>query len=90
MNDKEQKAVALQYRPHKDNAPRVTAKGTGATAEKIIELARQHHVPLRNDPDLVAVLSMLDLETEIPPSIYIIVAELLAYIYRLNEENKAS
>ncbi|MDY6823767.1 MAG: EscU/YscU/HrcU family type III secretion system export apparatus switch protein [Thermodesulfobacteriota bacterium] len=87
-NDKDPKAVALQYRPHKDNAPRVTAKGTGVTAEKIIALARQHHVPLRNDPDLVEVLSMLDLEAEIPPGIYVVVAELLAYIYRLNEDNK--
>jgi len=86
--ENDDKAVALQYKHLRDNAPRVTAKGTGETARKIIELARKHNIPLRNDPDLVEVLSMMNLEEEIPPAIYIVVAELLVYIYRLNEDNK--
>jgi flagellar biosynthesis protein len=55
-------------------------------AEKIIALARESGVPLRQDPDLVQVLSQLDLRQEIPPSLYQVVAELLAFIYRLNND----
>jgi flagellar biosynthesis protein len=55
-------------------------------AEKIIALARESGVPLRQDPDLVQVLSQLDLRQEIPPSLYQVVAELLAFICRLNND----
>jgi flagellar biosynthesis protein len=79
-----QKAVALQYRQAQDKAPKVTAKGSGRMAEKIIEMARAHGVPVRSDPDLVAVLSRLDIEAEIPPNVYVVVAELLAFVYALN------
>jgi flagellar biosynthesis protein len=81
---KSQKAVALQYRPSQDKAPKVTAKGSGQMAEKIIEMARAHGIPVKSDPDLVAVLSQLDIEVEIPPSVYVVVAELLAFVYALN------
>jgi flagellar biosynthesis protein len=77
-------AVALQYNAATDSAPKITATGHGVVAEKIIALAREHGVPLRQDPDLVQVLSQLDLRQEIPPSLYQVVAELLAFIYRLN------
>jgi flagellar biosynthesis protein len=79
-------AVALQYNAATDSAPKITAKGHGVVAEKIIALARQNGVPLRQDPDLVQVLSQLDLRQEIPPSLYQVVAELLAFIYRLNND----
>lgn len=79
-------AVALQYGAATDSAPKITAKGHGVVAEKIIALARQNGVPLRQDPDLVQVLSQLDLRQEIPPSLYQVVAELLAFIYRLNND----
>ena len=79
-------AVALQYDVATDSAPKITAKGHGVVAEKIIALARQNGVPLRQDPDLVQVLSQLDLRQEIPPSLYQVVAELLAFIYRLNND----
>jgi flagellar biosynthesis protein len=54
-------------------------------AEKIIALAQEHGVPIREDPDLVQVLSQLDLQQEIPPTLYQVVAELLAFVYRLNQ-----
>ncbi|MGD9045927.1 MAG: EscU/YscU/HrcU family type III secretion system export apparatus switch protein [Desulfobacterales bacterium] len=81
---KKSKAVALKYDQGKDAAPQVTAKGRGFVAEKIIETARAHNVPLHEDKNLVQVLEALDLETEIPPELYRAVAEVLAFIYRLN------
>ena len=82
--DKSPKAVALKYDRKKNNAPRVTAKGRGEIAEKIIEVARAHNVPLYEDKNLIQILEALDLETEIPPELYRAVAEVLAFIYRLN------
>ena len=84
MMKKRPKAVALKYEKEKDAAPRVVAKGRGSVAEKIIETARVHNVPLHEDKNLVEVLETLDLETEIPPELYRAVAEVLAFIYRLN------
>ena len=82
--DKSPKAVALKYDRKKDNAPRVIAKGRGKIAEKIIEVAKAHNVPLYEDKNLIQILEALDLETEIPPELYRAVAEVLAFIYRLN------
>ncbi|HPA15562.1 MAG TPA: EscU/YscU/HrcU family type III secretion system export apparatus switch protein [Desulfobacterales bacterium] len=82
------RAVALRYRPEKDAAPRVTAKGIGNVAEKIVEIAAQHGIPVKEDSDLVSVLSKLDIEEKIPPSVYIVVAELLAFVYSLNRKKR--
>jgi flagellar biosynthesis protein len=84
--EKSKKAIALKYKPGDDHAPRVTAKGTGRLAERIIEMARKHGIPVKDDPDLVEVLSRLDLHEEIPPELYVVVAELLAFVYRLNHD----
>lgn len=84
---KRQTAVALGYKTGEGNAPKVKAKGRGPMAEKIIDLAREHGVPIQSDPDLVEVLAALDLDMEIPEEIYAVVAELLAFVYRTN--NKA-
>ena len=64
MNEKtkQKKAVALIYRPGKDDAPKVTASGRGKVAERIIETAREYGIPVKDDPDLVEVLSKLDIE----------------------------
>ena len=80
-----QKAVALKYDKEKDNAPRVAAKGKGRVAEKIIALAQEHGVPIKDDPDLIEVLASLELDQEIPPEIYVAVAELLAFVYSANQ-----
>ena len=81
---KKSKAVALKYEKDKDAAPRVVAKGRGFVAQKIIETARAHRVPLHEDQNLIQVLEALDLESEIPQELYRAVAEVLAFIYRLN------
>ena len=86
MPGKMKKAVALKYKPGDDHAPRVTAGGAGRVAERIIEMARKHGIPVKDDPDLVEVLSRLDLHDEIPPELYVVVAELLAFVYRLNHD----
>ena len=78
------KAIALHYIPEEDQAPRVTAKGAGSIAQKIIDLARQHGIPIKEDPALVQVLAHLDFHQEIPPLIYGVVAEILAFIYAVN------
>jgi flagellar biosynthesis protein len=82
--DKSPKAVALKYDRKKDKAPRVIAKGRGNIAEKIIDIAKEHNVPLYEDKNLIQVLEALDLETDIPSELYRAVAEVLAFIYRLN------
>lgn len=82
--EKSPKAVALKYDRKKDNAPRVIAKGRGEIAEKIIEVAKAHNVPLYEEKNLIQILEALDLETEIPPELYRAVAEVLSFIYRLN------
>ncbi len=87
---KAKKAVALKYQPEKSSAPKVTAKGSGHIAETIIALARKHGIPVKDDPDLVEVLSKLDLEAEIPPSVYLVVAELLAFAYSVNGKKRPS
>lgn len=74
-------AVALHY--DEKNAPRITAKGSGALAEQIIALAREHDVPLHEDRELSALLSQLELGVEIPRELYIAVAEVLAFAYML-------
>lgn len=84
MKKKKAKAVALKYEVEKDSAPRVVAKGRDFIADKIIETAKAHNVPLYEDKNLVQVLEALDLDTEIPPELYRAVAEVLAFIYRLN------
>jgi flagellar biosynthesis protein len=77
-------AVALRYRRDDDPAPRVTAAGTGPVAERILEVAREHGLPLREDPDLVEALAALDLNALVPPELYEVIAEVLAWAYRAN------
>ena len=88
MTEKRKQAVALRYRPDKDTAPRVAAKGSGLVAERIIELARKHGIPVKDDPDLLEVLSKLEIEEEVPPAVYVAVAELLAFVYSLNRKKR--
>ncbi|MFH0910350.1 MAG: EscU/YscU/HrcU family type III secretion system export apparatus switch protein [Planctomycetota bacterium] len=79
-----QLAVALRYDEAREPAPRVVARGAGVVARRIVELARAHGIPIRDDPDLVESLSQLELGDIIPPELYPAVAEVLAYIYRMN------
>ena len=84
--EKKSKAAAITYDKDKDAAPRLVAKGRGLVAEKIVETAKAHQIPLVKDDNLVQVLEALDLETQIPPELYRAVAEVLAFVYRLNSK----
>lgn len=81
-------AVALSYEREKDNAPRIVAKGRGWIAESIIELARKHNVTIHRDEDLVKMLAKLDIDMPIPLEAYAAVAQIIAYIYKANEQAK--
>ena len=83
---KRKAAVSLKYSPAKDRAPKVTAKGWGVVAEKILEVARKHNIPIKEDPDLIQILAKLDIDKEIPPSLYKVVAEILAFVYSVNKK----
>ncbi len=82
------RAVAFRYAPDEMDAPQVVARGTGRTAERIIELAREHHVAIKEDPQLVQALSRLEIGDSIPPELYMVVAEVFAWLYEL--ERKAA
>lgn len=88
MADIRKKVAAIRYTPGKDTSPKIVAKGSGAIAEKIIEIAKEHKVPLKEDHQLVEVLSKLDLYQEIPPDLYKAVAEVLAFVYKMTKKVK--
>ena len=74
-------AVALRY--DGENAPKVSAKGSGDLAQQILDIARQHNVPIQDNPELVKLLSRLELGDEIPRALYLAVAEVIAFAYML-------
>jgi len=80
--EKSKLAVALRYRPNENRAPKVAAKGAGTLAEKILQIARENEIPVREDRNLVQVLSRLDLNEEIQPELYQVVARILAFVYQ--------
>ena len=77
-------AVALHYEAA-DGAPKVVAKGKGLLAEEIIERAKAAGVFVHESPDLVNLLMQVDLDERIPPQLYVAVAELLAWLYQLEQ-----
>jgi flagellar biosynthesis protein len=83
QNKGQDKAAALKYEIEKDAAPRVVASGKGYVAERIIELAREHGIPLHQDRSLVEILVKLNLGDTVPYELYQAVAEVLAFIYRI-------
>jgi flagellar biosynthesis protein len=82
--DRVAQAVALAYDPE-DNAPRVIAKGRGFLAEEIIARAEAAGVFVHESPELVSLLMQVDMDARIPPELYIAVAELLAWLYHLEQ-----
>ena len=80
-------AVALAYN-QSETAPKVVAKGRGLMAEQIIAKAKEHGVYVHESPELVALLTQVDIDEHIPPQLYMAVAELLAWLYRLEHGEK--
>lgn len=83
------KAVALDYDREKDNAPKVVAKGEGTIAEKIIKIAEENELPIKKDCDLVELLSKIELQKEIPPTMYKAVAEIFSFIYSITSDKRS-
>jgi len=86
--DPQQAAIALAYNGD-EAAPRVVAKGRGLLAQAIIERAHQHGVYVHESRELVALLIQVDLDQRIPPALYRAVAELLVWVYRLEQNGSA-
>jgi len=77
-------AVALRYAPATGAAPELVAKGEGFMAQEILRVARENDVPLRQDPALAGALATLDVGARIPPELFRAVAEVLAFVYKMN------
>lgn len=82
---KKKKAVAVKYKAGQSAVPSVAAKGAGEMAKRIIKIAKENGIPIKEDPDLVETLSKLDINQDIPPELYQVIAEVLAWVYRVNK-----
>jgi flagellar biosynthesis protein len=83
MATRRARAAALEFAPSRQTAPRLVAKGDGLIAERILAIAREHGIPIREDRALVDLLARLDLNDQIPPELYGLVAEVIAWVYRM-------
>jgi flagellar biosynthesis protein len=90
MNDETEIAIALKYDKEKDSAPRIVAKGMRLKAEKIREIARQYNIPIMKNVPLANALYRIDVGQEVPEELYDAVAEVLNFVYALQQEQQAS
>ena len=86
MQVNKKKAVALGYNRSQDNAPKVLASGAGEIANKIISLAKEHDIPIKEEPDLIEILSKVEVDQEIPPNLYKAVAEIFSFLYKITNK----
>ncbi|WP_230414454.1 EscU/YscU/HrcU family type III secretion system export apparatus switch protein [Collimonas silvisoli] len=84
------KSVVALSQAQKEQPPLVVAKGYGVVADAIVQRAREHGLYVHASPDLVNLLMHVDLDQQIPPQLYLAVAELLAWIYGLEEGREQS
>jgi flagellar biosynthesis protein len=84
--NKQTKAIALAYDSSHHDAPKIVAKGKGLVAEKLIEKAKEHKVPIQEDSSLVELLSQLQMNETIPEQLYQAVAEVFAFIYQVDRQ----
>jgi len=80
-------AAALKYEPEKDRAPQVIASGRGYVAEKIISIARENNIPEFENQQAAEILCKLPLNSEIPQVLYQVIAEIYAFILKVEKEN---
>lgn len=83
-----QKAVAVEYDRDNEDAPRVTASGSGNIAEQILQIAFERGIKVREDADLVEILSLVEVDSPIPLEAFAAVAEILAHVYAANATAK--
>lgn len=82
---KRRQAIAIKYDVEKGKAPKIMATGQGNIADMILQVAEENKVPFYEDSSLADLLSKLELESEIPPELYTLVAEVLAFVYQLDK-----
>jgi flagellar biosynthesis protein len=80
------KAAALKYDSKTDNAPRIVASGEGTIAENILAAAREHDIPIEENQDIIDILVKLNIGEEIPEELYQAVAEILSFIYQIEDQ----
>jgi flagellar biosynthesis protein len=84
-NKSKRRAAALQFDPARDAVPVLSAYGEGLIADKIIETAREHRIPVQKDPNLAATLAKLSVGDEIPPELYEVVARILVFVSEVDQ-----
>ena len=77
-------AVAVRYDVEMDKAPLILASGRGAVADEILRIAEDNKIPLYENKELATMLSRLEIDTEIPQQLYVLVAEILFFVYKLD------
>jgi len=85
-NKQRTQAIALQWQPLQEAVPKVKASGSGALADEILRLAKENNIPIRENKDLVQILSLLDIGQSIPAQVHTAIAEILAFIYWTNQQ----
>ena len=86
INDKRKEAISLKYDQKTSKAPVILAKGKGKTAETIMEKAIKLDIPVQRDESLAALLGQLDINQTIPEELYGAVAEVFAFIYKVDKD----
>lgn len=86
VNTQPRFAIALEY--DGKSAPVVTARGHHEVADEILQIARQEKIPIHEDEELTLLLSQLDLGDHIPEALYVVIAEVLSFAYRLSGKHK--
>ncbi|WP_226665723.1 EscU/YscU/HrcU family type III secretion system export apparatus switch protein [Metabacillus litoralis] len=84
--NKIKQAIALKYNVDKEEAPLVIAKGQGLVADEILETAKKNQVHIQEDPALLELLSKLEIHQQIPEELYEAVAEIFAFVYKMESE----
>lgn len=82
MSDPSKIAISLEYTG--ETVPKVTAKGTGYIAEQILNTAKSHNIPIKQDPALTEMLSNVEINQEIPPALYQAIAQVLVFAYKVS------
>lgn len=85
-NPKPDVAIALRYNQQEDIAPKVIATGHGVVAQKIAETARDHGIPIQENPEVAELLSGLEIGQAVPPELYGVIAEVLAFVFALDKK----
>jgi flagellar biosynthesis protein len=88
MINKRKEAIVLKYDNEKEIAPKVVAKGKGKIAENILNAAKEHQIPVQEDPSLAELLGQLNINETVPEELYQAVAEVFAFIYKIDKEAK--